>query len=138
MARSAGKLTEDALVLDSEGLSKLALNERTVATRVDLAKRRRMRVAVSGMTLIEVHHEKINRKRFDWTVSGLEIVYPTEKIIRHAMALLAATGLHGHKYAIDAVVAATVLSFSGRRMILTSDADDMEKLCGDVVEIVTT
>jgi hypothetical protein len=42
-----------------------------------------------------------------------------------------------HKYASDAVVAATALRSVMPVVILTSDADDMEKLCGQQVRIVT-
>ncbi|MEU9358300.1 hypothetical protein AB0D35_09340 [Streptomyces sp. NPDC048301] len=40
--------------------------------------------------------------------------------------------MHGHKYTIDAVVAAIALSHQSPRIILASDADDMVKLCGKV------
>ncbi|BBC33275.1 hypothetical protein SGFS_045690 [Streptomyces graminofaciens] len=44
--------------------------------------------------------------------------------------------LHGHKYAIDSVVASTALGYSGPRIVVTSDADDMNKLCGDRARVV--
>ncbi|GAA3374938.1 hypothetical protein GCM10020367_40740 [Streptomyces sannanensis] len=44
--------------------------------------------------------------------------------------MLRNANLHGHKYAIDSVVAATALGFSGPRIIVTSDGDDINKLCG--------
>lgn len=40
----------------------------------------------------------------------VNIIPPTEAIARHASELLAAAGLHGHKYALDALVAATALA----------------------------
>ncbi|MEU9173971.1 hypothetical protein AB0D34_40455 [Streptomyces sp. NPDC048420] len=45
--------------------------------------------------------------------------------------------LHGHKYAIDSVVAASALGYSGSRIIVTSDLDDMTMLCGDAVRCVS-
>ena len=51
---------------------------------------------------------------------------------RRAIDLL----LHGHKYAIDAVVATTALQAAKPIAIATSDADDMRKLCGKLVCIV--
>ena len=59
----------------------------------------------------------------------------TEAITWSAIDLLRNANSHGHKYAIDAVVAATALSYRGPRIILTSDADDMLKLCSDRVHI---
>ncbi|MFF4305790.1 hypothetical protein [Streptomyces sp. NPDC001601] len=44
--------------------------------------------------------------------------------------------LHGHKYAIDSVVAATALGYAGPRIIVTSDVDDMNRLCGKTVRTV--
>ena len=60
----------------------------------------------------------------------------TDEITFHAIDLLREAGLHGHKYAIDAVVAATALQATKPVVVLTSDADDMGKLCGKLVRIV--
>jgi 6-pyruvoyl-tetrahydropterin synthase len=51
--------------------------------------------------------------------------------------LLKQTGLHGHKYAIDATVAETALRQSGPVAMLTSDVDDMAKLCGTRVRLIS-
>jgi hypothetical protein len=40
----------------------------------------------------------------------VNIVPPTEAIVRHTGKLLAAAGLRGHKYALDAIVAAAPAS----------------------------
>ena len=57
-------------------------------------------------------------------------------MINERLTLLRNANLHGHKYAIDAVVAATALGYSGPRIIVTSDADDMNKLCGNTIRVV--
>jgi hypothetical protein len=46
------------------------------------------------------------------------------------------TGLHGHKYAIDAAVAEMALRQQRPVVMLTSDIDDMTKLFGDRVRLV--
>ena len=46
-----------------------------------------------------------------------------------------AGGLHGHKYAIDALVAALALRVPAPVIVLTSDRDDWSKLCGKHVII---
>ncbi len=46
-----------------------------------------------------------------------------------------AGGLHGHKYAIDALVAALALRVPALVIVLTSDRDDWQKLCGKRVII---
>lgn len=45
-------------------------------------------------------------------------------------------GLHGHKYAIDAMVAEVALRLPGPTVVLTSDVDDMVKLCGRRVRAI--
>lgn len=94
-----------------------------------------MLVAVSDLTLIEAWHSKVRMDRFRWYVSRLQVLPVTEAITWSAIDLLRNAGLHGHKYAIDAVVAATALSYRGPRVLLTSDSDDMLELCGDRANI---
>ncbi|WP_326610845.1 DNA-binding protein [Streptomyces scopuliridis] len=124
------------LVLDSEGLSKVTLNDRRVMGLVRGALEEDMRVVASILTLIEAHHPRVNQSRFDWALSRLVVEPVSEAIGRKAMALFKETGLHGHKYAIDAVVAATALRAPGPTVILTSDPEDLELLCGRGVRIV--
>lgn len=47
-----------------------------------------------------------------------------------------AGGLAGHKYAIDAMVAATALRSAKPVTVLTSDTEDMVMLCGPGVTVV--
>jgi hypothetical protein len=47
---------------------------------------------------------------------------------RRAGELLGATGLSGHRCAIDAVVAATALDLPRPLVLLTSDPDDLTRL----------
>ncbi|WP_066952291.1 DNA-binding protein [Streptomyces lushanensis] len=124
------------LVLDSEGLSKAVLNDRQVMGLIRAAEEEDMRVVVSVLTLIEAHHGRVNAARFSWTVSRLAVEPVSEETGRMAMSLLADTGLHGHKYAIDAVVAATALRATGPTVVLTSDPEDMVMLCGNRVRVV--
>jgi predicted nucleic acid-binding protein len=60
----------------------------------------------------------------------------TTEIARQAGVLLERAGRHGHKYAIDAMLAATALSVSGPATVLTSDPEDIEMLCGHRVTVV--
>ncbi len=52
----------------------------------------------------------------------------TAEIARRAGELLGATGLSGHRCAIDAVVAATALVMERPAVLLTSDLDDLSRL----------
>ncbi|GAA2501512.1 hypothetical protein GCM10010406_42500 [Streptomyces thermolineatus] len=130
MARSPGALSHGVLVLDSEGLSKAVGEDPRGAAFIRAAQSGDALVAVSDLTLVEAWHTKVNMARFRRYVSHLTVLPVTEDITWRAIELLREAGLHGHKYAIDAVVAATALGYTGPRVILTSDYDDMTKLCG--------
>jgi hypothetical protein len=67
---------------------------------------------------------------------GLRSVHIGDEEAKAASTLLVNTGLHGHKYAIDAVVAEMALRQQRPVVMLTSDIDDMTKLCGDRVRLV--
>ncbi|BAU86070.1 twitching motility protein pilT [Streptomyces laurentii] len=124
------------LVLDSEGLAKAVLRDRTVTTWLALARADDLRVITSAATLVEVVHPRINRPALEWTLSRLVVEPITEPIARHAAALLADAGLHGHKYAIDAMLVATALAAPGPVTVLTSDPEDLTALCGGRATVI--
>ncbi|MBO1334065.1 DNA-binding protein [Streptomyces sp. VRA16 Mangrove soil] len=124
------------LVLDSEGLTKAVLRDRTVTTWLALARADDLRVITSAATLVEVVHPRINRPALEWTLSRLIVEPVTEPIARRAAGLLADAGLHGHKYAIDAMLSATALAAPGPVTILTSDPEDLAALCGARVTVI--
>ncbi|WP_216589151.1 PIN domain-containing protein [Streptomyces brasiliscabiei] len=124
------------LVLDSEGLAKAVLRDRTVTGWLALARADDLRVITSAATLVEVVHPRINRPALEWTLSRLVVEPVTEPVARHAADLLADAGLHGHTYAIDAVLAATALAAPGPATILTSDPDDLTTLCGGRATVI--
>ncbi|MFF4079274.1 DNA-binding protein [Streptomyces sp. NPDC001777] len=127
---------EGTLVLDSEGLSKLLGDDETTVALVAEARSRGMEVIISVLTIIEAVHARTNKARLAWVLSGLRTVPVGDEEAKAASALLMATGLHGHKYAIDAAVAEAALRQQRPVVMLTSDADDMRKLCGDRVRLV--
>jgi predicted nucleic acid-binding protein len=124
------------LVLDSEGLAKAVLRDRAVTGWLALARADDLRVITSAATLVEVVHPRINRPALEWTLSRLVVEPVTESIAQHAAALLADAGLHGHKYAIDAMLSATALSAPGPVTVLTSDPEDVTALCGARVTVL--
>ncbi|GAA3992587.1 hypothetical protein GCM10022384_45380 [Streptomyces marokkonensis] len=90
----------------------------------------------SAATLVEVVHPRITRPALAWTLSRLVVEPVTEPLARHAAALLANAGLHGHKYAIDAMLGATALAVPGPATVLTSDPEDVTMLCGGRVTVI--
>ncbi|MEU1804055.1 DNA-binding protein [Streptomyces sp. NPDC019937] len=135
MAR--GRLTGGGcLVLDSQGLSLYLEQDRAVMNMVRSALDRGADRVVSGATLIEAQHDGIKRARWNYVLSQVRVEALSVDWSKEAALLLQETGLHGHKYAIDAMVAVTALHQPGPVVMLTSDTDDMEKLCGGRVTLV--
>lgn len=124
------------LILDSEGLAKAVLRDRTVTGWLALARADDLRVITSAATLVEVVHPRINRPALEWTLSRLVVEPVTEAIARHAAALLADAGLHGHKYAVDAMLSATALAAHAPVTVLTSDPEDLSTLCGGRATVI--
>lgn len=116
------------LVLDSEGLSKLAAGDARIRGYLDVACVRGARVAVSAITLTETLRGGPRDATVHRVLSRVAIVPVTTAIARGAGELLGATGLSGHRCAIDAVVAATALEMARPVVVLTSDPDDLTML----------
>lgn len=123
-------MPEMTYVLDCEALSKVVLNDRAMSVTLAKAHRSGVRVVTSSMTLIEAHHGRIRQPVWDWAMSRVVVEPVTRDIADEAIRLLGATGLHGHKYAIDAALAVIAGRQPGRAVVFTSDEDDMGKLCG--------
>ncbi len=124
------------LVLDSEGLAKAVLRDRTVTAWLALARADDQRVITSAATLVEVVHPCINRPALEWTLSRLVVEPVTDVIARHAATLLSDAGLHGHKYAVDAMLGATALAAPGPVTVLTSCPEDLTILCGTRATVI--
>ncbi|MFC6577526.1 type II toxin-antitoxin system VapC family toxin [Planomonospora parontospora] len=123
-------------MLDSQGLSLYMEQDRAVMNLVRSALDRGANRVISGATLIEVQHAGIKRSRLNYVLSQLVIEPLGAERLREAAQLLMETGLHGHKYALDAMVAVTARSQPGPVVMLTSDVDDMSVLCGERITLV--
>ncbi|MFF2222950.1 hypothetical protein ACFVV7_06525 [Streptomyces globisporus] len=122
-------------VLDCEAVSRAALGDPEMKSRLKDAHRAGIRVVTGAMTLVEAYHSKIRRPVWDWAMSGIVVEPVTQNIADEAIRLLREAGLHGHKYAIDAVLAAIAHRQKGRTALFTSDVDDMGKLCAKRVQL---
>jgi predicted nucleic acid-binding protein len=116
------------LVFDAEGLSKLAAGDARTRGYLDSARNRGARVAVSAITLTEALRGGSRDAAVHRVLSRIIVISVTEAIARRAGELLGATGLSGHRCAIDAVVAATALEMERPVVLLTTDPDDLNKL----------
>jgi len=117
------------LVLDSEALSKLSRRHRDMTVWLDVARTLDLLVVTSAATLVEARDPKLSQAAFDHAVSLTKVRPVTEEIARTASKLLAAEGLHGHKYAIDAMLAATAHLEHGDVTVVTSDVENLRQLC---------
>ncbi|MDB1086450.1 DNA-binding protein [Streptomyces sp. ACA25] len=127
---------EGTLVLDCEGLSKLVSDHEPVVALIAEARKRGMDVVISALTIIEAVHRRTDKARLAWVLSGVRIMHLGDDEAKAASAMLINAGLHGHQYPIDAAVAEMALRQRRPVVMLTSDTDDMTKLCGDTVRLV--
>ncbi|MEV8043267.1 PIN domain-containing protein [Streptomyces griseoluteus] len=125
-----------SLVLDSEALSLLLRNDRRMAARIEASRQAGMPVLVSALTIVEAVQGKTDLARLRWLLSRLRVEpVSQEDSLTAVTSLRDAGGLHGHTYAIDALVAALALRAPAPVIVLTSDRDDWSKLCGNRVII---
>ncbi len=61
------------LLLDSEGLSKLYLKDRTVTVLAQAAAEEGVRVATSAMTTLEADYERVHPARIKWVLSRIDV-----------------------------------------------------------------
>ncbi|MGQ5226443.1 DNA-binding protein [Streptomyces sp. MN3] len=126
----------ETVVLDAEGLSAWIAQDRRIAAMFQMFHAAGADLVVGANTIVEVSHARMNTARMRWVLSRVRVEPVTEQAARAAAELLKATGPHGHRYAIDATVAEMALRQPGPVVMLTSDVDDMARLCGDRVRLV--
>ncbi|MGY3202568.1 PIN domain-containing protein [Streptomyces sp. TE5632] len=122
-------------VLDCEALSLAVRGDRGMIARLDLAARGEAEVVTSPMTLTETYDGRTTEQRWDWVLSRLKVVEIGRDEARQARRLLADARLHGHKYAIDAVLAVVARQQKGQVTVFTSDVDVVERLVPDTVVV---
>ncbi|MDP9608577.1 PIN domain-containing protein [Streptomyces demainii] len=126
----------ETVVLDSQGLSAWVAQDRKVLAMFQVFHEMGADLVVSANTIVEVSHSRVNLPRLNWTLSRVKVEPITEQAAKAAAELLKSAGLHGHKHAIDATVAEAALRQPAPVAVLTSDTDDMAKLCNDRVRLI--
>ncbi|MDW6061031.1 PIN domain-containing protein [Streptomyces sp. FXJ1.4098] len=126
----------ETVVLDSQGLSAWVAQDRKVLAMFEVFHGMGADLVVSANTIVEVSHSRVNLPRLNWALSRVKVEPVTEQAAKAAAELLKSAGLHGHKYAIDATVAEAALRQPAPVAVLTSDTDDMAKLCNDRVRLI--
>ncbi|MEU2745344.1 DNA-binding protein [Streptomyces collinus] len=126
----------ETVVLDSQGLSAWIAQDRKTLAMFQVLHAMGADFVIGANTIVEVSHARVNMPRLQWALSRVKVEPVTEAAAKASAELLKAAGLHGHKYAIDATVAEVALRQPGPVAVLTSDADDMARLCGDRVRLI--
>lgn len=126
----------ETVVLDSEELSAWIAQDRRFLAMLQVFHGRGADLVIGANTIVEASHSRTNIPRLNWALSRIKVEPVTEQAAKAAAELLNGAGLHGQKYAIDATVAEVALRQPKPVALLTSDSDDMAKLCGNQVRIV--
>jgi hypothetical protein len=127
MARQR-RIADGALVLDARGLVKLAAGDPAVRALVQTAHQRYDNVVTAASTLTEVLRGGAADARMHRILARVTVASIDEAVGRRAGELLGATGLSGHRCAVDAVLAVVALAQPRPAVLLTSDPDDMARL----------
>ncbi|RVX45108.1 hypothetical protein EDD27_7885 [Nonomuraea polychroma] len=126
----------ETVVLDSQGLSAWIAQDRKILAMFQVFHTMGADLVIGANTIVEVSHARVSMPRLQWVLSRVKVEPVSEVAARVAASMLQAAGLHGHKYAIDATVAEVALRQRGPVAMLTSDVDDMARLCGDRVRLI--
>ncbi len=126
----------ETVVLDSQGLSAWIAEDRKILAMFQVLHAMGADFVIGANTIVEVSHARANMPRLQWALSRVKVEPLTEGAARASAELLKAAGLHGHTYAIDATVAEVALRQPGPVALLTSDVDDMARLCGDRIRLI--
>ena len=127
--RSLTRVT-DLLVLDADGMSKAASNDRAVQAWLQRARELDADLVLSAVTLAEVVRGRPRDAAINRVVKAAEVIPVDEQLARAAGRLLGATGSDA---TIDAVVGATAIAAQARHdaarcVVLTSDPADLGAL----------
>nr|WP_202548948.1 hypothetical protein [Streptomyces sp. SID8352] len=120
-------------VFDSEALSKAVHGDREIVALVRTAPRLDIPIVTSALTTLEAWdpRETSRQALWSWTLSRIRVLHTDDQVTAMARDMLKAAGLHGHKYAIDAVLAAVAgreAAQGAEATVFTSDTDDLTRL----------
>jgi predicted nucleic acid-binding protein len=129
MARLPG--VGGTLVLDAEGIVKLATGDFMTRHRYEAARQRRGRVVTAATTLAEILRGEPRDAAMHRVRSRITVVPVDEQLGRAAGELLGRTGLSGRRHALDALLAVVALSQPRPVVLLTSDPGDLTALTAE-------
>jgi predicted nucleic acid-binding protein len=116
------------LVLDAQGLVRLAEADKNVFARVRRADALGGDIVTAASTLAEVLRGGPWDARIHRILRRVTVVEIDKNVGRKAGELLGATGMSGQRCTVDALLAAVALAQRRPVILLTSDPDDMARL----------
>jgi predicted nucleic acid-binding protein len=116
------------LILDAEGLVKLASGDRDATSFALDAHEKNGIVVTAASTLAEVLRGGGRDAPLHHVLGRIRVVPITRDHGRAAGELLGRTGMSGNRCAMDALLAAVALSQPRPAVLLTSDPDDLARL----------
>jgi predicted nucleic acid-binding protein len=116
------------LVLDAEGLVKLAAHHPRAYARVKAARNRNGLVVTAASTLAEVLRGGPGDAPLHRVLGQITVIPIDKQQGRAAGELLGRTGLSGHRCALDALLAVVALDQPRPVVVLTSDPRDLGRL----------
>jgi hypothetical protein len=126
VARSRG--VGGSLILDSQGLVKLATGDPALRAFARKAREGNRAVITAASTLAEVMRGGPKDAPVHQALRHVTVMPITQDLGRRAGELLGATGMSGHAYTVDALLAVVALAQPRPAVLLTSDPDDMTRL----------
>jgi predicted nucleic acid-binding protein len=117
-----------ALVLDADGLTKLATGDLVARAFFETAKRHRRHIVTAASTLAEVLRGGQQDAEVHRILKDVEVIGIDGEFGRAAGELLGKTGLSGHRCALDALLAVVAMAQRRPVIVLTSDPRDLAKL----------
>jgi len=116
------------VVLDAQGLLRLAHGDPAVRARAREVIQRGGEVVTAASTLAEVLRGGPRDAPLYQALKHVQVVPISADLGRRAGELLGATGMSGHDSTVDALLATVALAQSRPMLLITSDPDDMARL----------
>jgi hypothetical protein len=116
------------VVLDAQGLVRLAHGDPAVRARAREVIQRGGEVVTAASTLAEVLRGGPRDAPLYQALKHVQVVPISADLGRRAGELLGATGMSGHDSTVDALLATVALAQSRPMLLITSDPDDMARL----------
>jgi predicted nucleic acid-binding protein len=116
------------LVLDAQGIVRLAEADKHVLVRVQETDTLGGDIVTAASTLAEVLRGGARDARIHRILRRVTVIDIDKNLGRKAGELLDATGMSGHRCTVDALLAAVALTQRRPVILLTSDPDDLARL----------